>query len=160
MLFTLHSSSQRSLSKYTINKERGNNVNDINDQQSQSSNSLYSRGSWLLIKQHLLLQKKNCRIVHCCQKEESFGTPKMGLFLCFYSIESGEKKNNGLIEIYRGRQGRVAMTTTIYSTMTCFEFLSVLFEYVIRVLLRSQIIRRAKLSVFHVCQKAHQHLKR
>lgn len=64
------------------------------------------------------------------------------------------------MEIYRGSQGRVAMTTTIYRTMTCFEFLSVLFEYVIRVLLRSQIIWRAKLSVFHVCQKAHQHPKR
>lgn len=63
------------------------------------------------------------------------------------------------MEIYRGSQGRVAMTT-IYSTMTCFEFLSVLFEYVIRALLRSQIIQPAKLSVFKVCQNAHQHRKR
>lgn len=45
MLFTLRSSSQRSLNKYNINKERGTNADDINDQQNPSSNNLYSRGS-------------------------------------------------------------------------------------------------------------------
>lgn len=29
--------------------------------------------------------------------------------------------DNGRMEIYRGRQGRVAMTITTYSTMTSFE---------------------------------------
>lgn len=99
---------------------------------------------------------QNCAML---SKKESFDSPKMGLFLRFYSFKRGAKKHNGLMEIYRGSQGRVAMTT-IYSTMTCFEFLSVLFEYVIRALLRSQIIRPAKLSVFQVCQNAHQHRKR
>lgn len=69
------------------------------------------------------------------KKEGSFSTLKMRPFLGFILLKVVEKKNsNGLMEMYRGSQGRVAMTTSIYSTMTCFEFLSVLFEYVIRVL--------------------------
>lgn len=36
--------------------------------------------------------------------------------------------NNGLIEIYRGGQGRVAMATIIYGTKPSFEFLFMLFE--------------------------------
>lgn len=160
MLFMLRSSSQRSLNKYNINKEGGNNADDINDQQNQRATvcTVEVVDYWW---RNVDLQKKICRIVHCCQKgkEESFGAPKMGLFLCFILLKVVQK-SNGLIEMYRGSQGRVAMTTSIYCTMTCFEFLSMLFEYVIRVLLLNQITRRAKLWVFHVCQNAHRHRKR
>lgn len=74
--------------------------------------------------------------MYCYEKGRILQHAEDEAFSGFYSFESGgEKKNsNGLMEMYRGSQGRVAMTTSIYSTMTCFEFLSVLFEYVIRVL--------------------------
>lgn len=57
------------------------------------------------------------------EHKESFGTLKRGLFLCSFLLI-----NNGLIEIYRGGQGRVAMATIIYGTKPSFEFLSMLFE--------------------------------
>lgn len=161
VLFTLRSPSQRSLNKYNINKGGGNNADDINDQQNQTATV------WTVqVVDYWWRNADYCkrRLAELCivlKKGRILQHPEDEAFSVFYSFESGGKRNShGLMEMYRGSQGRVAMTTSIYSTMTCFEFLSVLFEYVIRVLLHSQIILWAKLLVFHVCQNAHRHPKR